>query len=117
MSHSSILVLGAGKLGMAVLQELAALAAPGTRIAVLLRPARLQSATAENLRELGIEVAAGDLQHDCQSTLAKLFAPFSTVICCTGFAAGPGTQLKLARAAIEGAVQRYVPWQLTGYVR
>ncbi|OPA87653.1 aromatic alcohol reductase [Pseudomonas fluorescens] len=112
MTHSSILVLGAGELGMAVLQSLAALAAPHeTRIAVLLRPSRLHGAAAERVRELGIEVLAGDLQNDTQGTLADLFAPFSTVICCTGFAAGPGTQRKLARAAIEGGVQRYVPWQ------
>ncbi|WLH49524.1 aromatic alcohol reductase [Pseudomonas tolaasii] len=112
MTTPSILVLGAGELGMAVLQELAAQAAPGTmRIAVMLRPARLQSSIAHSLRELGIDVVPGDLQHDTQSTLAHLFAPFATVICCTGFAAGPDTQRKLARAAIEGGVQRYVPWQ------
>ncbi|NVZ50418.1 aromatic alcohol reductase [Pseudomonas sp. B6002] len=112
MTPSSILVLGAGELGMAVLQALAASAASHTtRIAVVLRPASLQSATARQLQTLGIELLAGDLQNDSQSTLAALFAPFATVICCTGFAAGPGTQRKLARAAIEGGVQRYVPWQ------
>ena len=112
MTASSILVLGAGELGMAVLQELAVLAAPrNARIAVLLRPASLQSATAQKLRELGIELIPGDLQNDSQSTLSALFAPFASVICCTGFAAGPGTQRKLAQAAIEGGVQRYVPWQ------
>jgi len=112
MTPSSILVLGAGELGMAVLQALAASAAShATRIAVVLRPASLQSATARQLQTWGIELLAGDLQNDSQSTLAALFAPFATVICCTGFAAGPGTQRKLARAAIEGGVQRYVPWQ------
>lgn len=112
MTASSILVLGAGELGMAVLRELAALAAPNTpRIAVLLRPASVQSPAAQTLRALGVELLVGDLQHDSQSTLAALFSPFTTVICCTGFAAGPGTQTKLARAAIEGGVQRYVPWQ------
>lgn len=112
MTPSSILVLGAGELGMAVLQALAASAASHTtRIAVVLRPASLHSATARQLQTLGIELLAGDLQNDSQGTLAALFAPFATVICCTGFAAGPGTQRKLARAAIEGGVQRYVPWQ------
>ncbi|MEA3171975.1 MAG: aromatic alcohol reductase [Pseudomonas fluorescens] len=112
MTASSMLVLGAGELGMAVLRELVVLAAPhNTRIAVLLRPASLQSAAAQTLREQGVEVLAGDLQNDSQSTLAALFSGFATVICCTGFAAGPGTQTKLARAAIEGGVQRYIPWQ------
>lgn len=112
MTASSILVLGAGELGMAVLRELAAQATPRhTRIAALLRPASLQSPWAETLRELGVELLAGDLQHDSQSTLAQQFSAFTTVICCTGFAAGPGTQCKLARAAIEAGVQRFVPWQ------
>lgn len=112
MSASSILVLGAGELGMAVVQALAELSAPrDTRVAVLLRPASLHSATADTLRGLGVELVAGDLQNDSQGMLAERFAPFATVICCTGFAAGPGTQRKLARAAIEGGVQRYVPWQ------
>ena len=112
MTASSILVLGAGELGMAVLQELALLAAPrNARIAVLLRPASLHSATAKKLQEMGIELIPGDLQNDSQSSLAAIFAAFASVICCTGFAAGPGTQRKLAQAAIEGGVQRYVPWQ------
>jgi hypothetical protein len=112
MTPSSILVLGAGELGIAVLQALADLAAPrGMRIAVLLRPASLQSPAANTLLERGIELIPGDLQHDSQRTLAGIFAAFDNVICCTGFAAGPGTQRKLALAAIEGGVQRYVPWQ------
>lgn len=112
MTASSILVLGAGELGMAVLQELALLAPQrNARIAVLLRPASLHSATAKKLQEMGIELIPGDLQNDSQSSLAAIFAAFASVICCTGFAAGPGTQRKLAQAAIEGGVQRYVPWQ------
>ncbi|MBS7847265.1 aromatic alcohol reductase [Pseudomonas fluorescens] len=108
MTSPSILVLGAGELGMAVLRELVALAPQGTRIAVLLRA---QSATANGLSELGVEPLAGDLQNDSQDTLAALFAPFDTVISCIGFAAGPGTQRKLAQAAIRSGVKRYVPWQ------
>ncbi|MDQ0653886.1 aromatic alcohol reductase [Pseudomonas cedrina] len=112
MTPSSILVLGAGELGMAVLQALADLAAPrGTRIAVLLRPASVQSAAANTLQDRGIELIPGDLQNDSQHTLAGIFAAFDDVICCTGFAAGAGTQRKLALAAIQGGVRRYVPWQ------
>ena len=81
MTASSMLVLGAGELGMAVLRELVVLAAPhNTRIAVLLRPASLQSAAAQTLREQGVEVLAGDLQNDSQDTLAALFAPFDTAV-------------------------------------
>lgn len=116
--NTSILVLGAGELGMAVLREIAVMAAPrGVRVSVLLRPATLQSTTVDKqkelaeLRALGIELLAGDLVNDTQADLAAVFAPFDTLISCIGFAAGPGTQRKLARAAIEGGVKRFVPWQ------
>ncbi len=33
------------------------------------------------------------------------------MLSCIGFAAGPGTQLKLARAALQARVRRYFPWQ------
>jgi hypothetical protein len=116
--NTSILVLGAGELGMAVLREVAALAAPrNVQVSVLLRPATVQSTAAAKqielaaIRALGVELLAGDLVNSSQADLAALFAPFDTVISCIGFAAGPGTQRKLARAAIEGGVKRFVPWQ------
>lgn len=115
---SSILVLGAGELGMAVLREVARMATPrNVKVTVLLRPATLRSTAPDKqrelaeLRKLGIELLAGDLVSDSQSALAALFAPFGTVISCIGFAAGPGTQRKLSGAAIEAGVKRYVPWQ------
>jgi len=37
--------------------------------------------------------------------------PFDTIISCTGFVAGPGTQLKIARAVLDAGVRKYVPWQ------
>ena len=33
------------------------------------------------------------------------------MISCTEFAAGPGTQLKIARAAIKAKVKSFLPWQ------
>ena len=36
---------------------------------------------------------------------------FHTVISCTGFVGGPGVQRKIARAALDGGVKRFVPWQ------
>jgi len=115
---SSILVLGAGELGLAVLREVARMAAPrNVQVTVLLRPATLHSTAPDKQRELaelrglGVELLAGDLVSDSQSELAALFAPFDTVISCIGFAAGPGTQRKLTGAVIEAGVKRYVPWQ------
>ena len=114
-----ILVLGAGELGMAVLRQLARLAvlSGDTRVTVLLRPSTLKSSAAgkqeeiDELRSLGIELLPGDLVSASIAQLSALFGGFDTVVSCIGFAAGKGTQIKLARAAIEAGVQRYVPWQ------
>jgi len=120
MSHTqSILVLGAGELGMAVSRSLARRAAssPGVSVAVLLRPSTLQSSdTAKQkdlaeLRSLSIELVPGDLAGQSEASLAALFRRFDTVISCTGFVGGKGVQLKIARAVLEAGVERYFPWQ------
>ena len=118
-TERGILVLGAGELGMAVLRQLARLAALSgdTRVTVLLRPSALASSDPgkqqeiNELRSLGIELLPGDLVSGTITELSTLFNGFDTVVSCIGFAAGKGTQAKLARAAIEAGVQRYVPWQ------
>jgi threonine dehydrogenase-like Zn-dependent dehydrogenase len=110
-----ILVLGAGELGMAVLHALAA--RPEARVTVMLRPSSLDTTSAakrqtlEVLKTLGIEVLSGDAANDAEDQLAALFSGFDTVVSCLGFVAGPGTQLKLARAALRSDIKRYVPWQ------
>lgn len=112
---SSILVLGAGELGMAMLRSL--VTTPGASVAVLLRRSAIhtqdpqKTANFRQLRELGVTLVEGDLVEDDVSTLAKIFAPFGTVISCTGFVAGSGTQIKITRAVLESGVRRYVPWQ------
>ncbi|WP_168789812.1 aromatic alcohol reductase [Paraburkholderia aromaticivorans] len=120
MSHTqSILVLGAGELGMAVLRSLARRAAssPGVSVAVLLRQSTLQSSDAAKqkdvteLRSLAIELVPGDLAAQSEASLAALFRRFDTVISCTGFVGGKGVQMKIARAVLEAGVERYFPWQ------
>ncbi len=115
----SILVLGAGELGMAVLRGLAGRAARsrGTSLTVLLRPSTIcspdpvkQRDIAE-LRSLGVEFLPGDLVEGSAADLSALFQDFHTVIGCTGFVAGRSIQLKLARAALDSGVRRYFPWQ------
>ncbi len=115
----SVLVLGAGELGMAVLRNLAKRAAfsPGTGVTVLLRPQAISSQDVRKqhdmneLRSLGIRVVAGDLVNDPVADLAALFGQFHTVVGCTGFVAGSSTQRKLAAAVLKGRVKRYIPWQ------
>lgn len=115
----SILVLGAGELGLPVLRNLARLAKekPGSKVSVLLRQSTLYSQEAgkkreiEELRALGITLVAGDLVKDSIAELAAVFARFDTVIGCAGMVAGRETPMKLARAALASGVKRYFPWQ------
>ena len=115
----SILILGAGELGMAVLRGLARRTGSSSeiRLTVLLRPQadrsadlRKQKEMAE-LRSLGVGFVYGDLAKDSVADLAGLFGQFDTVIGCTGFVAGLSIQRKLAQAVLAGGVHRYVPWQ------
>ncbi|SIO29685.1 NmrA-like family protein [Singulisphaera sp. GP187] len=117
--NTSILVLGAGELGMAVLRGLARRAAqfPGTTLTVLLRPSTITSQNPAKqrdiaeLRSLGVELLPGNLVTDSAADLSTRFRGFHTVIGCTGFVAGRSIQLKLARAALDAGVIRYIPWQ------
>ncbi|MBI0326825.1 aromatic alcohol reductase [Burkholderia plantarii] len=118
-NQETILVLGAGELGMAMVRGLArrARAAGRVSISVLLRPSTLASddparrRDIAELRALGAEPVAGDLAAQSADELAALFGRFDTVISCTGFAGGPGVQVKLAQAALAAGVKRYFPWQ------
>jgi hypothetical protein len=120
MSHAnSILVLGAGELGMAMLRSLARRAPPasGMSIAALLRASTIDSQDLAKqkdiaeLRSLGIELVAGDLAAQSEESLAAVFGRFHTVISCTGFVGGSGVQRKLARSVLKAGVKRYFPWQ------
>lgn len=117
VDSSDILVLGAGQLGMAVVQALAPrLRAANERLTVLVAPQAVDNPSAQDaatlatLRELGVEVLEQDLTAD-EQTLTDLFKRFRTVVNCTGFVAGPGTQLKITRAVLAAGVKRYFPWQ------
>ncbi|KAL2855390.1 hypothetical protein BJY01DRAFT_204551 [Aspergillus pseudoustus] len=119
-SITSILVLGAGELGTYVLHSLAQhpLRAPTTTISVLLRESSINSnddkAKAERLealRKLGITFTTGDLTQDSEGGLSSIFRNFDVVICCSGYMAASGLQLKISRAVLAAGVPFYVPWQ------
>ncbi|KAG4414851.1 hypothetical protein IFR04_011989 [Cadophora malorum] len=113
---NNILVLGAGELGTAVLTGLSKFSPPGTQISVLLRPSTLSTKSSEKLKELAhlrslnVAFLAGDISSSI-SSLAELFKPFDLIICCLGYASGPGSQLKIAKAVLDAKVKRYIPWQ------
>ena len=111
---ANTLVIGAGELGLAVIDGLLEQNPGGAgSISVLLRsPA---DAAADQLHcqlhDKGLQIVRGDLAMDTVDGLAAIFAPFDTVICCTGFVGGPGTQRKITTAILQAGVKRYVPWQ------
>lgn len=115
----SILVLGAGELGLPVLRNLARIAQqkPGSKISVLLRESTIRSQAPSKrgeiaeLQRLGVEMVAADLVEDSIEQLAAVFSRFDTVIGCAGMVAGRETPMKLARAALSAGVKRYLPWQ------
>src|SRR5690606_4867249 len=86
------------------------------RLTVLVSPQTVNAAASQDvatlvaLRELGVEVLGQDLMSD-EQTLTSLLKRFRTVVNCTGFVAGPGTQLKITRAVLAAGVKRYFPWQ------
>lgn len=114
----SILVLGAGELGTAVLEALAAHPQrQGGTIAVLLRQETIDTADAskkqhnDRLRKLGVRLVAGNVTEHSVAELAGVLGAYDTVISCTGFAMPAGTQRRLTEAALAAGVRRYFPWQ------
>ncbi|KAL4780105.1 hypothetical protein BJX76DRAFT_339151 [Aspergillus varians] len=114
-----ILVIGAGELGTQVLLSLAQhpQLPKDTTISVLLRPSAISSPSPQKVEELqilrahNVTLVAADITTDTTETLAAVFQNHDTIISCTGFAAGPGTQLKLTEAVLAAGVTRYIPWQ------
>ncbi|WP_219219441.1 aromatic alcohol reductase [Variovorax boronicumulans] len=116
-SPTKILVVGAGELGLSVIRALAARSDPmGARLTALLRPEASSPSLARRallaeLARLKVATVYADIAGTSASALGEVFRPFQTVVNCTGFVGGPGTQLKLTAAALEAGVARYVPWQ------
>lgn len=107
----AILVIGAGELGLAMLRALSERRGPN-RLSVLLRPLRDAEADGPaQLRAMGVDIVRADLATESEAGLAAIFREFDTVICCSGFVGGPGTQRRITAAVLRAGVGRYVPWQ------
>lgn len=112
------LVLGAGELGMAVLRPLVQRRGDAASpLTVLVSPRSLDAPSPEqarnysDLRAWGVQLLPFDLVARPDEDLVALLSRFDTVINCTGFVAGPGTQLRLTTAVLQAGVRRYFPWQ------
>ncbi|KAI4162341.1 MAG: hypothetical protein LQ342_004055 [Letrouitia transgressa] len=116
----SVLVIGAGELGRAVIHALSKRVShdpPRPSITVMLRPTSTNNPSKSKDRELneldhlGVVTISGDIEAYSVDALAQIFRSFDTIISCTGFSAGPGSQLKLAHAVLAAGTRRYFPWQ------
>ena len=115
-TREGILVIGAGELGSSVLGALSRRTdreADLRTLALMVRRSTSAEARqrAADLAAEGIAVVEVDVAEASETELAAAMGRHHTVICCLGMTAGPGTQLKLARAALAGGVPRYFPWQ------
>jgi len=111
---ATTLVIGAGELGLAVIDGLLEQNPESAgSISVLLRlPADAVAEQVDRqLQDKGLQIVRGDLAKEQVDDLVAILARFDTVICCTGFVGGPGTQRKITKAVLQAGVKRYVPWQ------
>lgn len=138
---TSILLLGAGELGTAILTSLAAHPSlASTQLTVALRPSTVSSSSSrlDALRAVApparqqsnpiafapLDLAAPSAEADLTALILNDGKPFDTVICCTGFAtsgsgtAASGTQTLIARAVLAASSSspskrrlRFFPWQ------
>ncbi|KAF4444406.1 hypothetical protein F53441_11130 [Fusarium austroafricanum] len=116
MTAQNILVLGAGELGLCVLEALAA-HPKRQRVSVLVRQATLDSAApdkkklVQRIRALNAGTEAADVVNASVGELAGVLANYDVVVSCNGMGLPSGTQLKLLDAVLEAKVKRYFPWQ------
>jgi hypothetical protein len=114
--REGILVIGAGELGSSVLKSLSQRTDRAPDLETLTLMVRHSTSVqarqrATDLAAKGIALVEVDVAEASETELAAIMGRHHTVICCVGMTAGPGTQLKLARAALAGGVPRYFPWQ------
>jgi hypothetical protein len=113
-----ILVVGAGELGIAVLESLSQHPLrKETNINVLLRQATVESSAPdkksmiEQIKSFKVGFETGDVATASVQELAVILSRYNTVVVCSGMALPSGTQMKLCQAALEAKVPRYFPWQ------
>lgn len=115
-TREGILVIGAGELGSCVLDALSRRSDRDADLSSLTLAVR--RSTTDRARQRAVDLAAKDITivdldvvEASVAELASIIGRYHTVVSCIGMTAGPGTQLKLAQAALAGGVPRYFPWQ------
>ena len=113
-NDESILIIGAGELGMAIIDAFVEHPLRASHeISILLRKSEdsKKRAQVDKLSSLGFSIVYGDIASDSEEKLATSFRQFHTIIGAMGMNNAPGTQLEIARAVLRAEVQRYFPWQ------
>lgn len=116
--RQKILVLGAGELGLAVLEALNKHTLYSqSSVSVLVRQSSLDTAlpskkkTIQHLKALNCSFEAADVAAAPITELAAIFKKYDTVVSCNGMYLPLGTQQKICQAVFEAGVKRYFPWQ------
>ncbi|KAK5653616.1 hypothetical protein OQA88_8645 [Cercophora sp. LCS_1] len=118
MASPSVLVVGAGELGTAVLGALSNQGSRhGAKIGFLRRAESLSSSDPKKQEEtkrlisLGAVPEAGDFVSSPIPDLVSVFKRYDVIIQCGGFGLPSGTQLRVTEAVLQAGVKRYFPWQ------
>ncbi|KAK4457302.1 isoflavone reductase-like protein P3 [Cladorrhinum samala] len=115
-AHHSILLLGKGELGTAILSSLlshhsSSPSATETKITILCRnPPDSPPLAPKDQRPVSYQQA--DITSATVDELAEIFNSHDTVIQASGFGFPPGTHIKIASAALSAPnVRHFIPWQ------
>ena len=120
MSTKSILILGAGELGTAIIKAVVAhpLYSPTTTpVTLLLRPSTISSPSPskatklERFKSMSVSLLAADTDTASETFLTEVFKAFHTVIHASGMLSPDGTQQKITNAVLAAGVELYLPWQ------
>ncbi|CAF3441679.1 unnamed protein product [Fusarium graminearum] len=113
----NILILGAGELGICVLEALSHHPNQQHRVSVLVRQATLDSAApdkrklVQRIRALNAGTEGTDVVAASVEDLAAIFKKYDVVVSCNGMGLPSGTQVKLLDAVVAAGVKRFFPWQ------
>lgn len=112
----SILLLGAGELGSAVITSLTKHPLLGSStLTVLLRPKSpttterdtlLTSLASQNVNVIYADIAIAPIDQ-----LIAIFSDYGVIIGCSGMTYPSGTQVKIAQAVLQAEICLYLPWQ------
>ncbi|KAL9003418.1 MAG: hypothetical protein Q9188_003705 [Gyalolechia gomerana] len=114
---SSMLILGAGEPGLPIIHSLSRLSStllPFSRptLTVLLRPSTISFPSKAKSKGLASIRDLADVSASTASELASHFKKYDTIISCTGFSGGAGTQMELAKGVLEAGVKHTTPGNL-----